>query len=114
MGLGVSDSDSITQLIDNSFSLIINRQEAWRTDGGTAIFGGGALALSLVSIALNLYQVGIIPPKVHLHHLIHRTDRQSSACVDPTASLGRCTLAKLLGMVVVRWVGDARTTPATK
>ncbi|KIM30557.1 hypothetical protein M408DRAFT_328116 [Serendipita vermifera MAFF 305830] len=45
-----------------AWGLIINRKEAWRTDGGTAIFGGGALALSLVSIALNLYQIVKVPP----------------------------------------------------
>lgn len=59
MGLGVSNNNFHWWFNQRICRLIINRKEAWRTDGGTAIFGGGALALSLVSIALNLYQVSI-------------------------------------------------------
>jgi hypothetical protein len=58
--LGVRDGHHVTYIIifsDPPFSFLINREEAWRTDGGTAIFGGGAIALSLFSIGLNLYQV---------------------------------------------------------
>ncbi|KAJ2928612.1 hypothetical protein H1R20_g8471, partial [Candolleomyces eurysporus] len=35
------------------WGLLVNRRQAWRTDGGTAAFGAGALALALVSTALN-------------------------------------------------------------
>jgi len=35
------------------WGLLVNRKEAWRTDGGTAIFGAGALILALASTALN-------------------------------------------------------------
>ncbi|CCA71777.1 hypothetical protein PIIN_05712 [Serendipita indica DSM 11827] len=38
------------------WGFFINYKEAWRTDGGTAIFGAGAVALSLFSMGLNLYQ----------------------------------------------------------
>ena len=39
------------------WGLLINRKQAWRTDGGTAIFGGAALILALVSTALNFLYV---------------------------------------------------------
>ena len=35
------------------WGLLVNRKQAWRTDGGTAIFGAAALSLALVSTALN-------------------------------------------------------------
>ncbi|KAL5483291.1 hypothetical protein ACEPAI_8521 [Sanghuangporus weigelae] len=35
----------------------INRKGAWRTDGGTAAFGGAALALALISTALNFLYI---------------------------------------------------------
>ena len=35
----------------------INRKGAWRTDGGTAAFGGAALVLALVSTALNFLYI---------------------------------------------------------
>jgi len=40
----------------------INRKEAWRTDGGTAIFGAGTLILSLCSTALNMVTIALKPP----------------------------------------------------
>lgn len=39
------------------WGLLVNRKQAWRTDGGTAVFGGAALALALVSTALNFIYV---------------------------------------------------------
>ncbi|KAF7315072.1 hypothetical protein MIND_00021400 [Mycena indigotica] len=39
------------------WGLCIKRKDAWRTDGGTAAFGCGALALALVSTALNFLYV---------------------------------------------------------
>ena len=39
------------------WGLLVNRTQAWRTDGGTAIFGGAALILALVSTALNFLYV---------------------------------------------------------
>ena len=39
------------------WGLLVNRNQAWRTDGGTAIFGGAALSLALVSTALNFLYV---------------------------------------------------------
>ncbi|EJC99047.1 uncharacterized protein FOMMEDRAFT_161267 [Fomitiporia mediterranea MF3/22] len=35
----------------------INRKQAWRTDGGTAVFGGAALALAIISTALNFLYI---------------------------------------------------------
>jgi len=51
------------------FRFLINRKEAWRTDGGTAIFGAGAISLSLFTMGLNLYQVSLfsnLAPTTHL------------------------------------------------
>jgi len=39
------------------WGLLVNRRQAWRTDGGTAVFGAAALALALVSTALNFIYV---------------------------------------------------------
>lgn len=39
------------------WGLLVNRKNAWRTDGGTAAFGAAALALALVSTALNFFYV---------------------------------------------------------
>ncbi|KAJ7104538.1 hypothetical protein C8R43DRAFT_1081159 [Mycena crocata] len=39
------------------WGLFVKRKDAWRTDGGTAAFGAGALALALVSTALNFLYV---------------------------------------------------------
>ncbi|KAG6886328.1 hypothetical protein C0993_006738 [Termitomyces sp. T159_Od127] len=39
------------------WGLFVNRKNAWRTDGGTAAFGAAALALALVSTALNFLYV---------------------------------------------------------
>ena len=39
------------------WGLLVNRKQAWRTDGGTAIFGVAALSLALVSTALNFLYV---------------------------------------------------------
>ena len=39
------------------WGLLVNRKQAWRTDGGTAFFGVAALSLALVSTALNFLYV---------------------------------------------------------
>lgn len=36
------------------WGFVVNRKQAWRTDGGTAAFGAGAIFLSLVSTALTI------------------------------------------------------------
>jgi len=43
------------------WGFLVNRQSAWRTDGGTAIFGAGALFLALISTGLNFLQVFTTP-----------------------------------------------------
>ena len=40
----------------------VNRKEAWRTDGGTAIFGAGTLFLALCSTALNMLTIALQSP----------------------------------------------------
>lgn len=35
----------------------INRKNAWRTDGGTAVFGAGALSLAFISTVVNFVQI---------------------------------------------------------
>ncbi|KAJ3848890.1 hypothetical protein EV368DRAFT_67894 [Lentinula lateritia] len=39
------------------WGLLVNRSQAWRTDGGTAVFGASALSLAMVSTALNFLYV---------------------------------------------------------
>ncbi|KAJ7030005.1 hypothetical protein C8F04DRAFT_1115000 [Mycena alexandri] len=39
------------------WGFLVKREDAWRTDGGTAAFGCGAVALALVSTALNFLYV---------------------------------------------------------
>jgi len=39
------------------WGLLVRRKDAWRTDGGTAAFGCGALALALVSTGLNFLYI---------------------------------------------------------
>ncbi|TFK21994.1 hypothetical protein FA15DRAFT_681894 [Coprinopsis marcescibilis] len=39
------------------WGLLVNRKQAWRTDGGTAAFGAAALVLAVVSTALNFFYV---------------------------------------------------------
>ncbi|KAL0065429.1 hypothetical protein AAF712_007493 [Marasmius tenuissimus] len=39
------------------WGLLVNRVQAWRTDGGTAVFGAGALGLAIASTALNFLYV---------------------------------------------------------
>ena len=39
------------------WGLLVNRKQAWRTDGGTAVFGAAALTLALISTALNFIYV---------------------------------------------------------
>ncbi|KAF9012569.1 hypothetical protein BDQ17DRAFT_1344184 [Cyathus striatus] len=39
------------------WGLLVNRRQAWRTDGGTAVFGASALTLALVSTGLNVLYV---------------------------------------------------------
>jgi hypothetical protein len=43
------------------WGFLVNRNSAWRTDGGTAAFGAGALFLALVSTGLNFLNVFISP-----------------------------------------------------
>lgn len=50
----------------SAWGLLIHRRQAWRTDGGTAIFGGAAISLAAVSSALNII---IIPAKDKLFWL---------------------------------------------
>ena len=44
------------------WGFFVNHKEAWRTDGGTAIFGAGALFLALCSTALNMVTIALEPP----------------------------------------------------
>jgi hypothetical protein len=44
------------------WGFFLNRKEAWRTDGGTAIFGAGTLFLSFCSTALNMVTIAVMPP----------------------------------------------------
>ncbi|KAF8918178.1 hypothetical protein CPB85DRAFT_1282844 [Mucidula mucida] len=39
------------------WGILVNRKQAWRTDGGTAVFGGAALVLAVVSTALNFLYI---------------------------------------------------------
>jgi len=39
------------------WGVLVNREQAWRTDGGTAVFGCAALSLALVSTALNFLYI---------------------------------------------------------
>lgn len=39
------------------WGLLVNRSQAWRTDGGTAVFGACALSLAIVSTALNFLYI---------------------------------------------------------
>lgn len=39
------------------WGLLVNRKQAWRTDGGTAAFGAAALTLAVASTALNLLYI---------------------------------------------------------
>ena len=42
------------------WGLLVNRKQAWRTDGGTAAFGCAALSLAVVSTALNFLYVQLL------------------------------------------------------
>lgn len=48
------------------WGFVINRRQAWRTDGGTAVFGAGAILLAAASSALNII---VIPEKDQLFWL---------------------------------------------
>ncbi|KAG8864496.1 hypothetical protein FRB96_004999 [Tulasnella sp. 330] len=39
------------------WGFVINRKHAWRMDGGTAVFGAGALILALISTVVNFVQI---------------------------------------------------------
>jgi len=39
------------------WGFLVNRKQAWRWDGGTAVFGIGALALAIMSTALNILYI---------------------------------------------------------
>jgi hypothetical protein len=39
------------------WGFLVNRKQAWRTDGGTAAFGAGALALAIMSTVLNILYI---------------------------------------------------------
>ena len=43
------------------WGFLVNRNSAWRTDGGTGAFGAGALSLALVSTGLNFLNVFVSP-----------------------------------------------------
>lgn len=53
-GLTLSFLFTLSLLI---WGFLINRENAWRTDGGTAVFGAGALLLALISTGLNFLSV---------------------------------------------------------
>ena len=61
-------SDSIRNVLNSTLLLIftialiiwgcfVNRRRAWRTDGGTAVFGSGAVFLAIVSTTVNFVAV---------------------------------------------------------
>ncbi|KIJ15573.1 hypothetical protein PAXINDRAFT_163035 [Paxillus involutus ATCC 200175] len=39
------------------WGFLVNRRQAWRTDGGTAAFGAGAILLALISTTLNIIYI---------------------------------------------------------
>ncbi|KAG8901771.1 hypothetical protein FRB99_005109 [Tulasnella sp. 403] len=39
------------------WGFFLNRKNAWRTDGGTAVFGAGALSLAFISTVVNFVQI---------------------------------------------------------
>jgi len=39
------------------WGFLVNRKQAWRLDGGTAVFGAGALVLAIMSTALNILYI---------------------------------------------------------
>jgi hypothetical protein len=39
------------------WGLLVNRRRAWRTDGGTAVFGFGALLLAVITTTFNFVAV---------------------------------------------------------
>lgn len=53
-GLTLSFLFTLSLLI---WGFLVNRESAWRTDGGTAVFGAGALLLALISTGLNFLSV---------------------------------------------------------
>ncbi|KAH8830718.1 hypothetical protein DL96DRAFT_1707519 [Flagelloscypha sp. PMI_526] len=40
-----------------SWGLLVNRKQAWRTDGGTAVYGAGAVTLAILSTVLNFFYI---------------------------------------------------------
>ncbi|KAG7449709.1 uncharacterized protein BT62DRAFT_917339 [Guyanagaster necrorhizus] len=68
-GLGVIDVATAIRNVCNAtlsllftvalfvWGILVNRKQAWRTDGGTAAFGCAALSLALVSTALNFLYI---------------------------------------------------------
>lgn len=44
------------------WGFVVNRKRAWRTDGGTAAFGAGALVLAVSSTAVNFLEVKVSQP----------------------------------------------------
>ncbi len=52
------------------WGLLLNRKQAWRTDGGTAAFGAGALSLAVVSTTLNFLIIPIDDKYVWLPGLL--------------------------------------------
>ena len=44
------------------WGFVVNRKRAWRTDGGTAAFGAGALVLAVSSTAVNFLEVKVCQP----------------------------------------------------
>jgi hypothetical protein len=69
------------------WGLVVNRKQAWRTDGGTAASGAGAILLALAYVALT---ISYIPFRDQFGIWHHRR---------------RHSLAELLCLMVVSWRG---------
>lgn len=39
------------------WGLLVNRRRAWRTDGGTAAFGGGSVGLALINTTISFVEI---------------------------------------------------------
>ncbi|THG93711.1 hypothetical protein EW145_g8303, partial [Phellinidium pouzarii] len=52
------------------WGFLVNRKQAWRTDGGTAAFGAAAIVLALISTALNFLYIPAKDQYTWLPHLI--------------------------------------------
>ncbi|KAG8963172.1 hypothetical protein FRC03_003319 [Tulasnella sp. 419] len=86
----------------------LNRKQAWRTDGGTAVFGAGALSLAVISTVINFVQIseeelewlpgllwavvlwqGVINASTQpARNLIRRRDTQNTEALTQSATVG--------------------------